>query len=84
MTIPVPRSAGGNRHRKDLEIGNHADRYIDIAAAYALEGKIEEAKSAITKARHENPYLTIRSLPWAAPNIPGWYEGLREAGLPDD
>ena len=24
-------------------------------------------------------YLTIKSLPWAAPNVPGWYEGLRKA-----
>jgi hypothetical protein len=40
---------------------------------------MEEAKSAVAKARGANPYLTIKSLPWAAPNVPGWYEGPRKA-----
>jgi adenylate cyclase len=71
-------------YHKDLDAGNHTDRYTDLAAAYALEGKMEEAKSALAEARRVNPKLTIKWLQRVAPNIPLWFEGLRKAGLPED
>ena len=69
-------------YRMDLDVGNHTDPYIDIAAAYALEGKMDEAKSALAEARRLNPKLSAKSLERKSPAIPLWWEGLRKAGLP--
>jgi adenylate cyclase len=57
--------------------------YRDLAAAYALEGKMDEAKSALADARRLNPGLTVK---WAiahSPNLPKSFDGLRKAGLPE-
>jgi adenylate cyclase len=54
--------------------------YADLAAAYALEGKMDEAKTALAEARRLNPRLTVKSLQTIAPNIPALFEGLRKAG----
>jgi adenylate cyclase len=58
--------------------------YIDLAAAHALEGKMDEAKAALAEARRLNPKLTVKSLQSIAPNIPALFEGLRKAGLPEE
>jgi len=58
--------------------------YNHLAAAYALEGKMGEAKSALAEARRLNPKLTVKSLQSIAPNIPALFEGLRKAGLPEE
>jgi adenylate cyclase len=58
--------------------------YANLAAAYALDGKMDEAKSALAEARRLNPNLTVK---WAlahSPNLPKVFEGLREAGLPEE
>ena len=34
--------------------------YANLAAAYALEGKMDEAKSALAEARRLNPSLTVK------------------------
>jgi tetratricopeptide (TPR) repeat protein len=57
--------------------------YVDLAAAYALKGDTEEAKSALTEGRRLNPNLTLAWLTDHAPNIPALFEGLRKAGLPE-
>jgi TolB-like protein/DNA-binding winged helix-turn-helix (wHTH) protein len=57
--------------------------YVDLAAAYALKGETEEAKSALTEGRRLNPELTLAWLTDHAPNIPPLFEGLRKAGLPE-
>jgi adenylate cyclase len=57
--------------------------YVDLAAAYALKGETEEAKSALTEGRRLNPELTLVWLIDHAPNIPPLFEGLRKAGLPE-
>jgi adenylate cyclase len=57
--------------------------YVDLAAAYALKGETEEAKSALTEGRRLNPELTLAWLIGHAPNIPPLFEGLRKAGLPE-
>jgi tetratricopeptide (TPR) repeat protein len=57
--------------------------YSDLAAAYALEGKMDEAKTALAEARRLNPKLTVKWLQSVAPNIPALFEGLRKAGLPE-
>ena len=58
--------------------------YANLAAAYALEGKMDEAKSALAEARRLNPVLTVK---WAiahSPNLPKAFEGMRKAGLPEE
>ncbi len=58
--------------------------YNDLAAAYALEGKMDEAKTALAEARRLNPKLTVKWLQSIAPVIPALFEGLRKAGLPEE
>ena len=58
--------------------------YSNLAAAYALEGKMDEAKTALAEARRLNPSLTVK---WAianSPNVPTAFEGMRKAGLPEE
>ena len=58
--------------------------YANLAAVYALEGKMEEAKAPFAEARRLNPSWTVK---WAiahAPNIPVLFEGLRKAGVPEE
>jgi adenylate cyclase len=58
--------------------------YRGLAAAYALEGKMEEAASALAEARRLNPALTLKWLQTHSVNIPPLVEGLRKAGLPEE
>jgi adenylate cyclase len=57
--------------------------YSNLAAAYALDGKMDEAKTALTEARRLNPKLTVKWLQSIAPNAPA-LEGLRKAGLQEE
>lgn len=54
--------------------------YRELAAAYALAGKTEEAKTALTEALKFSPGLTIKSAERTNP-IPVVLDGLRKAGL---
>ena len=58
--------------------------YADLAAAYALEGKMDEARTALAEARRLNPKLTVKWLQSGTPNEPTLFEGLRKAGLPEE
>ena len=58
--------------------------YRNLAAAYGLEGKIEEAKAAVADARRLNPKLTVKLVIAHAINIPALIDGLRKAGLPEE
>jgi TolB-like protein/class 3 adenylate cyclase/Flp pilus assembly protein TadD len=72
-------------YQKSIDAGAHSFiPYANLAAAYALEGKTEEAKSALTEARRLNPKLTVTWLIDHAPNVPPLFDGLRKAGLPED
>jgi len=55
-----------------------------LAAAYALEGKMDEARTALAEARRLNPKLTVKWLQSGTPNEPTLFEGLRKAGLPEE
>ena len=57
--------------------------YANLAAAYALDGKMEEAKTALAEARRLNPNLTVKWFIAHSPNVPVQIEGLRKAGLPE-
>ncbi len=58
--------------------------YSNLAAAYALEGKMDEAKTALAEARRLNPKLTVKWVIAHTPNLPPVFEGLRKAGLPEE
>ena len=56
--------------------------YSNLAAAYALEGKMDEAKTALAEARRIFPNLTVKWMIAHTPNLPPVFQGLRKAGLP--
>ena len=58
--------------------------YTNLAAAYALEGKMDEAKTALAEARRLNPKLTVKWMMAHTPNLPPVFDGLRKAGLPEE
>ena len=58
--------------------------YRDLAAAYAMLGKLDEARAAVTEGRRINPSLTMKMVIATAPNVPALLEGLRKAGLPEE
>ena len=41
--------------------------YLDLAAAHALKGEIDEAKTALTEARRLNPKLSVKWLMGSTP-----------------
>jgi adenylate cyclase len=71
-----------DQYHKAIDVGFRAFiPYANLAAVYALEGKMEETKAPLGEARRLNPGYTVK---WAiahAPNIPPKFEGLRKAGL---
>ena len=72
-------------NRKALDSGMHAfSVYTNLAAAYALAGKMDEAKAALAEARRLDPRLTVRWIIDHAPNSPAVLDGLRKAGLPEE
>jgi hypothetical protein len=58
--------------------------YASLAAASALSGKMDEAKSALAEARRLEPKLTVKWITPQAPPIPNLFEGLRKAGLSEE
>jgi adenylate cyclase len=57
--------------------------YRELAAAYALAGKTDEAKTALAEALRLSPRLTIKSVARTNP-LPIALQGLRKAGLPEE
>jgi tetratricopeptide (TPR) repeat protein len=74
-----------DQYRKAYDAG-YRGYFLDasLAAAYALEGKMDEAKSALAEARRLNPNLTIKWFKEHAEDLPIRSEGLRKAGLPEE
>jgi adenylate cyclase len=77
--------AAVDEYHKAIDAGWRAYQpYRGLAAAYALEGKMEEATSALAEARRLNPQLTLKWEQTHSVNIPPLLEGLRKAGLPEE
>ena len=77
--------AAVEEYRKAIDAGWRAYQpYRGLTAAYALEGKTEEAKSALAEARRLNPQLTLKWQQTHSFKIPPLLEGLRKAGLPEE
>lgn len=71
-------------YHKTIDLGFRAFQpYVDLAATYALEGKMDESKAALTEARRLNPQLSVKWLRTVAPDLPPLFEGVRKAGLPE-
>jgi len=74
-----------DEYHKGLDAGYRSYiTYVRLAAVLALQGKTEEAKSAVAEARRLNPNLTVKQLIEIEPNLPRLFEGLRKAGLPEE
>jgi adenylate cyclase len=75
-----------DEYHKAIDAGWRAYQpYRGLAAAYALEGKKEEATPALAEARRLNPELTLKWLQTnTGANIPPLVDGLRKAGLPEE
>jgi len=58
--------------------------YRSLAAAYALGGKMDEARSALAEARRLNPKLTVKWMQAHSASLAAALEGLRKAGLPEE
>jgi adenylate cyclase len=58
--------------------------YSNLSAAYALAGKMDEAKTALAEARRLNPAITVKWMKEHAPNLPAVFDGVRKAGLPEE
>jgi tetratricopeptide (TPR) repeat protein len=58
--------------------------YTNLAAAYALEGKMDQAKTALAEVLRIKPQLTVKWMIAHTPNLPPVFEGLRKLGLPEE
>ena len=56
--------------------------YTNLAAAYALEGKMDEAKTALAEARRLNPKLTVKWMIAHTPNLPLCSQDCARRGCP--
>jgi hypothetical protein len=58
--------------------------YSNLSAAFAHAGKMDEAKAALAEARRLNPAITIKWMKEHTPNLPAVFDGIRNAGLPEE
>jgi adenylate cyclase len=70
-------------YEKAIDVGYH-NRVVNMAGAYALQGKMDEAKSVLAEALRANPKLTVKMLAERFAIPPALAEGLRKAGLPEE
>jgi hypothetical protein len=64
--------------------GEPRHTFVYLAAAHALKGDIDEAKTAFTKARRLNPKLSVKWLMGHKPICKPWFDALRKAGSPEE
>jgi len=58
--------------------------YLNLAAAAAFKGEMDEAKAAMAEARRLNPNLSIQWLVKHKPVLQFAFDGLRKARLPEE
>jgi adenylate cyclase len=69
-------------YRKAIDAG-YRNRVVNMAGAYALQGKMDEAKSVLAEALRANPKLTVKMVTERFAIPPALTAGLRKAGLPE-
>ena len=70
-------------YQKAVDVGYH-NRVVNMAGAYALQGKMEEAKAVLAEALRANPKLTVKMLMERFGVPPALAEGLRKVGLREE
>ena len=79
------RSRDRCEYQKALDAGDHTYwPYANLAAAYALLGKMDEAKPFVAETLRLNPSFTIKWFREHALDIPLRSEGLRKAGFTEE
>jgi len=58
--------------------------YLNLAAAHAAKGDMDEAQTALAEARRLNPKLSVKGLTGRKPILQPWFDALRKAGLPEE
>ena len=58
--------------------------YLNLAAAHAFKGEMDEARTALAEARHLYPKLSVKWLTVRKPILQPAFEVLRKAGLPEE
>jgi tetratricopeptide (TPR) repeat protein len=58
--------------------------YVNLAAARALKGEMDQAKDALAEARRRNPKLSVKYLVGREPVLQPAFDALRKAGLPEE
>jgi tetratricopeptide (TPR) repeat protein len=72
-------------YRKALDAGDHSwFVYENLAASYALSGKMDEAKRFVAETLRVNPSFTTKWYREHTSVIPGREEGLRKAGFAEE
>jgi adenylate cyclase len=73
-------------YRKSIDAGNHTYwNYANLAASYALLGKMDEAKPFVAETLRLNPSFTIKWYREHVPyDLPTRDEGLRKAGFAEE
>jgi tetratricopeptide (TPR) repeat protein len=72
-------------YEKALDAGDRSYFiYANLAAAYALLGKMDEAKPYVAEILRVNPSFTIKWFREHAEDIPKRTEGLRKAGFKEE
>jgi adenylate cyclase len=58
--------------------------YLNLAAAHALKGDMDQAKAPLAEARRLNPQLSVKWLTARKPILQPAFDVLRKAGLPEE
>ena len=67
-------------YHKAIDVG-YRNRVVNMAGAYALQGKMKEAKSVLAEALRANPKLTVKMVTERFSNSSSLGGRLRKAGL---
>jgi adenylate cyclase len=71
--------------KKALEGGHRVFyTYLNLAAAHAFKGEMDEAKAAMAEARRLKPDLSVKWLVKHKPVLQFAFDGLRKAGMPEE
>jgi len=58
--------------------------YLNLAAAHAFKGEMDDAKAAMAEALRLKPDLSVKWLVKHKPVLQFAFDGLRKAGLPEE
>jgi adenylate cyclase len=73
-----------NETNRAIDAGNRTFyEYTNLAVAYAMTNRMDEAKSAVAEALKLNPKLTVKFMSERNSKSPTVVESLRRAGLPE-